>query len=413
MPQFAIKSSGIKQVATAKLLGRSSSGTGTAEELSASTAKTLLGLGSSDKPAFAAITQLSSSSGDPTTGEVSAGTWQLHKNTSTSKIYLAVNDGGSIVKQELGITGGAGADQDLNTTDDVTFKTVTTTGDVEIGNSNDAKVTFNGSTYGLVRSGTGIGFLSNNITRVETKADRTVVQGVYSGSTPHYFGFTDTTKADTSASDVDVRLQREAANHLALVNATNGQQFSVANTWTDASNYERLSLKWSSNVAIIDTEDAGTGSARDLDLFRSGTRKIRVGSSIKFYSHLRFNGSSYDIGERVDLSAARHLYLNQSANCGNSTTSGSVNIHNLWDDSSNYESLRFDWDSDVAKLGTVSAGTGTTRAIEIYGGNLTMSSTVVKMTNLPTSDPSVAGQLWSDASGGGLGSAPVIKISTG
>tara|TARA_Y100001963_G_scaffold87876_1_gene121406 strand:- start:1614 stop:2852 length:1239 start_codon:yes stop_codon:yes gene_type:complete len=412
MPQFAIKSSGIKQVATAKLLGRSSSGTGTAEELSASTAKTLLGLGSSDKPAFAAITQLSSSSGDPTTGEVSAGTWQLHKNTSTSKIYLAVNDGGSIVKQELGVTGGAGYDQSLNKSDDVEFDDVTSTGQVFVpsATSTNPSICFTGdaqkrtgffepdadTAIGVsVAAGERHSFHSNNI-RTRSGNSYSWVDGI-----------------DPSGGTVDLSLFRGAAGVLEQRNGANAQTLRVFNTWTDASNYEAVSMKWSSNVAVIDTEKAGTGSSRDLDLFRAGSRKIRIGSSIKFYNHIRFNGSSYDIGERVNLSSARHLYLNQSANCGNSTTSGSVNIHNLWNDSSNYESLKFSWDSDVAKIGTVSAGTGTTRAMEIYGGNLTISPTVIKLTNLPTSDPSVAGQLWSDASGGGLGSAPVLKISAG
>ena len=245
MPQFGLKASNIKQVPTSNLLGRSTAGTGSGETLTASQARTLLGLATSDSPTFSSVsvgsvTQLSTSSADPTTSDFAAGTWGIHRNSSTSKTYLAVNRSGTIDKQELGVTGGgASYDQDLNTTDDVTFATVTSTGNVEIGNSNDAKVTFNGSTYGLVRSGTGIGFLSNNVTRVQTKSDRTVIQGIYSGSTPHYLGFSDTTSADTSASDVDVRLQREAANHLALVNSTNNQQFSVANTWTDGSNYGR------------------------------------------------------------------------------------------------------------------------------------------------------------------------------
>jgi len=45
-------------------------------------------------------------------------------------------------------------------------------------------------------------------------------------------------------------------------NGTNAQTFRVYNTFTDASNYERLSTTWSSNVCYTKPENAGTGSAR-------------------------------------------------------------------------------------------------------------------------------------------------------
>ena len=337
MPQFAIqKPSQIRQCATSKLLGRSTASTGPVEELTATTAKGVLGLADTDSPTFAGIT---------------------------------------------------------------------TTGNITVGDSNDAKLTFNGSTYGLVRSGTGVGFLSNNTTRVMTKSDRTVIQGIYTGSTPHYFGFSDTTTADTSAGDVDVRLQREGANNLSLTNGVNSNQFSVTNTWSDTSNFERLALRWSGNVAIIDTQSSGTGSTRDLDIMRNGSRKIRFGSTVKFYASLRFNSNSYDIGERVNLSAPRHVYINQSFNCGNSSTAGSVTVNNLWDDSTNFETLKFSWDSNTAKIGTVADGTGSVRPLEIHGGDLTLSAANIQITNLPTSDPGVANQIWNDSG--------TLKISAG
>ena len=90
-----------------------------------------------------------------------------------------------------------------------------------------------------------------------------------------------------------------------------------------------------------------------------------------------------------------------------------MTLNETYTDSSNYSAFKVYYESNVLKLGTTSEGTGTTRAIEVFGGDLTMSASVVKLTNLPTSDPGVAGQLWSDASGGGIGSAPIVKISTG
>jgi hypothetical protein len=65
-----------------------------------------------------------------------------------------------------------------------------------------------------------------------------------------------------SPSVVDLRLFRDAAGILAQRNGTNAQAFRVYNTFTDASNYERLSTTWSSNVCYTKPENAGTGSAR-------------------------------------------------------------------------------------------------------------------------------------------------------
>ena len=61
---------------------------------------------------------------------------------------------------------------------------------------------------------------------------------------------------------VDLLLARDAANTLAQRNGTNAQTSRVYNTFTDASNYERLSTTWSSNVCYTKPENAGTGSAR-------------------------------------------------------------------------------------------------------------------------------------------------------
>lgn len=47
-------------------------------------------------------------------------------------------------------------------------------------------------------------------------------------------------------------------------NSTNAQIVNIYNTKTDVSNYERLGIKWDANVAIIGTEQAGTGTARKL-----------------------------------------------------------------------------------------------------------------------------------------------------
>jgi len=62
----------------------------------------------------------------------------------------------------------------------------------------------------------------------------------------------------------DTLLNRDAANTLAQRNGTAAQAFNVYNTYTDASNYERLGVRWSSNVAYLGPQKAGTGSDRLL-----------------------------------------------------------------------------------------------------------------------------------------------------
>jgi hypothetical protein len=59
-------------------------------------------------------------------------------------------------------------------------------------------------------------------------------------------------------------LIRDAGNTLAQRNGTNAQTFRLYNTFTDASNYERGFLRWSSDVFEVGPEAAGTGTARPM-----------------------------------------------------------------------------------------------------------------------------------------------------
>ena len=62
----------------------------------------------------------------------------------------------------------------------------------------------------------------------------------------------------------DLLLYRDAADTLAQRRSTNAQAFRVYNTYTDASNYERLGITWASNVCTIGLAQAGTGLVRSL-----------------------------------------------------------------------------------------------------------------------------------------------------
>jgi hypothetical protein len=85
-----------------------------------------------------------------------------------------------------------------------------------------------------------------------------------------------------------VSLAVDAANTLAQRNGVNAQTSRIYNTYTDASNYERGKISWSSNVLQIGTEKAGTGTARALEFQTDGTTRFSVTSNL---NEIIFNGS--------------------------------------------------------------------------------------------------------------------------
>lgn len=78
---------------------------------------------------------------------------------------------------------------------------------------------------------------------------------------------------------LDLILARDAPNTLAQRNGTAAQSFRLYNTFTDASNYERLETAWASNILSLRTAAAGTGVARALRLGAGGTDYWEVGAT--------------------------------------------------------------------------------------------------------------------------------------
>lgn len=68
----------------------------------------------------------------------------------------------------------------------------------------------------------------------------------------------------------DVVLARDAAGALAQRNGANAQESDLYNTYTDASNYERLATRWSTNVLSYALESLGTGTARNTVNWSTG-----------------------------------------------------------------------------------------------------------------------------------------------
>ena len=88
--------------------------------------------------------------------------------------------------------------------------------------------------------------------------------------------------------------QDGANNTFAQRNSTNAQVQHVYATYTDASNYERLKVGYSSSAFRVQAEKAGTGSARSLVLGTNGTDRWTLDGSTGHF--LAATDNTYDIG---------------------------------------------------------------------------------------------------------------------
>ncbi len=124
------------------------------------------------------------------------------------------------------------------------------------------------------------GAYGNNIRVTPSGSTRFVFTSNYAVmSSGVAFGWTPDSNLNTSTfTTPDTLLYRDgAANTLALRNSTSAQTFRIYNTYTDASNYERLEFVWSSNVCVLDVTKAGTGVQRGMVI-----RGSNAGSYIGF-----------------------------------------------------------------------------------------------------------------------------------
>jgi hypothetical protein len=117
---------------------------------------------------------------------------------------------------------------------------------------------------GTIGSGGNLGFVNLNGTVVQLN---------------HYIGFANNTiSRNMSSSIADLRLFRDGANILAQRNGVNAQSFRIYNTFTDASNFERLQIGVESNVFLIRPQAGGTGTVRVLHI--SGLPTSNPGAGI-------------------------------------------------------------------------------------------------------------------------------------
>jgi len=149
-----------------------------------------------------------------------------------------------------------------------------------------------------------------------------------------------------------VLIQDGANNIFAQRNGTNAQAFRVYNTYTDASNYERLAIGITSNTFEMLAQNAGTGAARDFRIGTAGGGALIVranGSDRWFFNSaghfLASTDNTYDIGasgatrprniyagsSMVTATAGAYYWLSRSAML--SPSDGVIGIYNnAWTD---------------------------------------------------------------------------------
>lgn len=177
-----------------------------------------------------------------------------------------------------------------------------------------------------------------------------------------YLGFSSNT-GDASGSP-DVLLYRDASAILAQRNSTNAQTFRIYNTFTDASNYERGFVQWSSNVLAIGAEAAGTGTQRSVE-FRIGATAVLTlsGTQGTFVSRLSCNNLALGANFIYADPVGNGIRLTDAS--GSTSASGGYFIYNSYTNTTNNERGFVRWGSNRFQVGTISIGTGTARTCEV------------------------------------------------
>lgn len=135
-----------------------------------------------------------------------------------------------------------------------------------------------------------------------------------------YYGWSSTTGATGTG---DVKLYRDAANTLALRNGTAAQTFSVYGTYTDASNYEKLSIQKNNGRFEIGAFSSGTGANLSIHFLTGGgggTTRWSVSANGDF---LASTDNTYDIGAN-GATRPRDLYLGRNFQASGYALAGST-----------------------------------------------------------------------------------------
>lgn len=236
-----------------------------------------------------------------------AGTLNTSGNPVALKIALTNTASGATTKFASFLAGASGTTEVFSV---AKSGTITTAGDLII------------PAFGLVTAGvSGQLYFGSGDFRIYANGVSNVNVGISSlkltVDSGSYFGWTAGSGDAYNAGDV--QLYRDgAAGILAQRNSTNAQTLRVYNTYTDASNYERGALDWTTtaNTLTIGTQAAGSGTARNMALVGAlitipgiATDATHTDASVceDTTTHALYNGSG-TLGICLGTSSARYKH---------------------------------------------------------------------------------------------------------
>ena len=197
---------------------------------------------------------------------------------------------------------------------------------------------------------------------------------------------------------------------LAQRNGTANQTFRIYGTYTDGSNYERLSLSANSTASYIQTEAAGTGTAKNLILAAGSTPMVTfTPSGFAQFNQTKVYGANWAAGYHTNALTAIILELSSSVDNvlvkltsddtsimaqRNGTANQTSRIYGTYTDASNYERLSLSANSSGHYIVGEEGGTGSARPLYL-GSNNTIAATIDTSSNvgIGTSTPTTKFQV--------------------
>ena len=170
--------------------------------------------------------------------------------------------------------------------------------DLQVGGSSKVRITKAGL---LDFEGAGTGFLRDSGGGTLRWRINGVDRGAFGVQTIQVFGSAQYIFGDNG----DIVLVRDAADTLAQRRGTNAQALRVYNTFTDASNYERVFIGAGGGNFQIYTQNAGSGVAKELQFGTNNGVQWKLNSGGHF---LAGADNTYDIGAS-GANRPRNLYV--------------------------------------------------------------------------------------------------------
>jgi hypothetical protein len=126
----------------------------------------------------------------------------------------------------------------------------------------DGAATPTTGTPGLAFTGaTGVGFRRNGTTgMIMTASGADIWFTAASTISMRSNGSYSWSSTSDPGSGAELTLLRDSANVMGIRNSTSAMGLVIYKTYTDASNYQRLNLKWNTSTAVIQNEGVGTGA---------------------------------------------------------------------------------------------------------------------------------------------------------